>query len=119
MKALFQSKFFQDATGAPSMMRLLSFLIIVVVLLVWVGMNAVALLLGPAAGPFHLVDFGTQMVIVIGIALGGKAAQSFAEMKSEVAGLLPLRKSPLVEGGGEAGGSLDAPAFDPEVEHRV
>ena len=94
MKTVFQSQFFRDATGALSMMRLLSFTLVAVVLLVWVGANLAAIaqaFVGAGSKPaLQVVDFGWSMVSVIGLALGTKVVQSFAENKSPLPPLSDL-----------------------------
>jgi len=89
MKSLFFG-FFHDATGQPSMMRLLTCLVVVVCLLLLAALGVVVVVV--QKNPDGLLPVCEGLALLIGLAFGAKATQSFAEVKTEVAGL--FKKSP-------------------------
>lgn len=72
------SQFFKD-TGEFSMMRLVTFMVIIVILLVFAAVNIIAALKG---GEVKFVDFPTNTVEIILIMIGGKVLQSFSENRA-------------------------------------
>jgi uncharacterized membrane-anchored protein len=68
-------QFFKDGTGQLSMMRLITFLVIVVILLVWLIVNIISVLKGGSV----ILDFQPQMVYIIGLVIVGKVGQSITE----------------------------------------
>ena len=87
MKTVFQSQFFRDATGALSMMRLLSFLIVVTALPLIVGLCIAVVSQGK---PEAVIPICVGIGGVIGLALGCKMGQAFAENKSPLPPLSDL-----------------------------
>lgn len=79
-------QFFQDGTGALSMMRLCQFLVVVVVLFVFLEANIVAsvnaVITKTVAAP--IIDFREQMIFALLVIIGGKVAQTvFGEKQEE------------------------------------
>ena len=81
-------QFFQDGTGAFSMMRLCQFAAIMAIILVFVVANATAMYEAVRSATIafdRIIDFPPEAKWVIGAVIAGKAAQAFGEAKSEEA----------------------------------
>jgi nitrogen fixation/metabolism regulation signal transduction histidine kinase len=71
------SQFFQDGTGALSQMRLCMFLIVIAILSVFLFGNITNIMHAiRTKTAFIIVDFAPQMMIALGIVIGGKVFQS-------------------------------------------
>ena len=71
------SQFFQDGTGALSQMRLCMFLTIIVILSVFLFGNVINMITAiKSKSAFVIIDFAPQMMVALGIIIGGKVLQS-------------------------------------------
>lgn len=77
-------QFFQDSTGALSMMRLIQFLVVVAILLVFLSANlAMAINAIKHGTAVSIADFQPQMIWAIATVVIGKVVQSATGEKQE------------------------------------
>ena len=88
-------QFFVDQTGALSMMRLVQFIVIMVVLVVFLGVNATGMLMAIKHGtPLVFTDFPPQSIWAMATVIAGKTIQAFTEKPStESASTVPPAQS--------------------------